>query len=295
MKTGVSAVIVTFNNENEIADCLESLAKELADGDWQLTIIDNQSLDRTVEILQSTLYRMTGCEAELICNQKNIGFTSALNQGLKKSRGELLLILNPDTKWQSGSLETLKRTLIRNPKTGVVAPQLLNPDGSVQPSCRRFPGHRDVVFEVFGLSRIFKTSRIFNGWKMGDFDHRVRRSVEQPQGACLLFRRDVLNAVGWWDEDFPMFFSDVDWCRRVKAAGFDIVFEPAAKVIHHRGVSVFQKRPAMIWSSHRSFYWYFRKHYPQRRLANLLMGWLLLFTAVPRMAIAAIRKIQSLV
>jgi hypothetical protein len=289
----LSVVIVTFNNENEIADCLESLAKELAGDHWQLTVIDNHSQDRTVEILQSAFYRMTGCEAELICNQKNLGFTSALNQGLNKSRGQLLLILNPDTKWQSGSLEALKRVLAHNSKTGVVAPQLLNPDGSVQPSCRRFPLHRDVVFEVFGLSRIFKTSSILNGWKMGDFDHHGQRSVQQPQGACLLFRRDVLDAVGRWDEDFPMFFSDVDWCRRVKAAGFDIVFAPAAKVIHHRGASVFQKRAAMIWSSQRSFYRYFRKHYPRRRLANLLIGWLLLFTAVPRMVIAAIRKVRS--
>lgn len=292
MKAGVeiSVVIVTFNNENEIADCLNSLAKELAGKNWQLTVIDNHSRDRTVEILQSTFHKMTGCEAELICSLKNIGFTGALNQGLQQSRGEMLLILNPDTKLQSGSLEALKRALFNNPKTGVVAPQLLNADGSVQPSCRRFPQHRDVVFEIMGLSRVFKTSKLFNAWKMGDFDHQLQRSVEQPQGACLLFKREVLATVGLWDENFPMFFSDVDWCRRVKAAGFEIVFEPAAKVIHHKGVSVFQKRPEMIWSSHHSFYRYFIKHHPQRPLANVLIGGLLWLTAVPRIATAALRK-----
>ncbi len=290
----VSVVIVSFNNENEIGECLDSLALELEKDCWQLMVIDNGSEDRTPKKVRQ---RLTGLNAsrvtgELICNQKNIGFTKALNQGLQKSGGEFILILNPDTRLQPGSLRILRQVLCETDGIGVSAPQLLNADGSIQPSCRRFPRHRDVIFEMMGLNSIFKTSQFFNGWKMGGFDHQVQRSVEQPQGACLFFRRSVLDKVGLWDERFAMFFSDVDWCQRVKDAGFDIVFEPAAQVIHYKGVSVYQKRPAMVWSSHRSFFTYFTKHYdrPKYLLANYFIGLLLLLTVVPRMLIAMLKK-----
>lgn len=290
----VSVVVVTFNNENEIADCIDSLARELENDRWQLMVIDNCSADRTSETVRLKLSALDaiGISMELICNQENLGFTRALNQGLRKSHGEFILILNPDTRLQQESLRILKKKLYETDLIGVAAPQLLNADGSVQSSCRRFPRHRDVIFEMTGLSSVFKSSQLFSGWKMGDFDHRVGRSVDQPQGACLFFRRSVLNAVGLWDERFPMFFSDVDWCRRVKKAGFDIVFEPAAKVVHHKGVSVHQKRPRMIWSSQRSFFRYFMKHYDQPKyfLANYVTGFLLLVTAVPRILFARLKK-----
>jgi hypothetical protein len=288
----VSVVIVTFNNEHEIVHCIDSLFAELGSVPWELIVIDNCSQDGTVENVRSQFSRVNDKNArvEFICNEKNIGFTRALNQGLTKTRGQFILTLNPDTRLQPGSVKTLRAAV--TPTCGVAAPQLLNADGSVQSSCRRFPRHRDVVFEILGLNRIFKSSAIFNGWKMGDFDHRHRRSVDQPQGACLFFTREVFDAVGLWDERFPMFFSDVDWCRRVKNAGFEIVFEPDAKVVHHKGVSIFQKRAAMIWSSHLSFYAYFIKHYsaPKFFVINRLIGFALFVTGMVRAAVAWLRK-----
>ncbi|RMF58121.1 MAG: glycosyltransferase family 2 protein, partial [Calditrichaeota bacterium] len=211
------------------------------------------------------------------------GFTRALNQGLARSRGEYILVLNPDTVLQPGCLTVLLGVLAERERVGVVAPQLLNPDGTVQPSCRRFPRYRDVLFEASGLSRAFSGSRVFNGWKMGDFDHTTGRGVDQPQGACLLFHRSVLTKVGLWDEGFPMFFSDVDWCRRVKHQGYEIWFEPTARVVHLQGRSIFQHRPRMIWSSHCSFYRYFKK-YDGISPANVLVGAVLFFSAIVRVA-----------
>ena len=105
--------------------------------------------------------------------------------------------------------------------------------------------------------------------------------MDQPQGACLLFRRHLLQEVGYWDESFPMFFSDVDWCLRVKQHGWQILFEPLAQVIHHKGSSVYQNRPSMIWSSHISFYRYLKKHHPNP-IINPLLGLLLIITAIFR-------------
>jgi hypothetical protein len=293
----VSVVIVAFNNEHEIRLCLESVISELKKFSFQIFIIDNHSRDRTrnqISEFCSMLANQNG-EVELIFNPNNIGFTAALNQGLKRSRSDDILILNADTMLKSGSLVTLKTTLQSQKQIGVVAPQLLNPDGTIQPSCRRFPRYRDVLFEITRLSYLFKKSRIFNAWKMGDFDHRSRRRVDQPQGACLLFRRQLLEEVGLWDERFPMFFSDVDWCQRVKSQEYEIVFEPAAQVIHHKGVSVLQQRLRMIWSSHRSFYKYFKKHYYQPKffLLNAILGAILFFAAILRIAWASLANRQS--
>ena len=285
-RVNFTVVIVAFNNEHEIRACLESVISELKNFTFQIIIIDNHSQDRTrnqISEFCAMLANQNG-EIELIFNPMNVGFTAALNQGLKRSRGEYILILNPDTAPKPRSLVALKNSLDAEKRVGVVAPQLLNSNGTVQPSCRRLPRHRDVLFEITGLSFLFKKSGVFNGWKMGDFDHRSRRSVDQPQGACLLFRRQLLEEVGFWDETFPMFFSDVDWCRRVKSRGYEIVFEPAAQVVHHKGVSVLQRRAQMIWSSHRSFYKYFKKHYNQPKfvILNEMLDIVLFWSALVR-------------
>ncbi|MCG8603933.1 glycosyltransferase family 2 protein [bacterium] len=257
-----SVVIVTFNNEKEIQGCLVSLTEELKSSKYQILVVDNDSRDKTRSIIRQILseQRHNSGDIELVENDNNRGFTSALNHGLRISRGDYILVLNPDTEVQTGSLAALRSYLEAEPGTAIVAPQLLNTDRTVQHSCRRFPRRRDVFFEMLGLSHFFRESQVFNNWKMGDFDHTVRRKVDQPQGACLMFRRHLLQIVGFWDETFPMFFSDVDWCHRVKLAGYDIVFEPDAKVVHHQGASVLRDRSRMIWSSHRSFYRYFKKY-----------------------------------
>jgi len=279
----ISVVIVTYENESEIADCLDALYEELRGVTAEIFVIDNGSRDGTKKIVENRFREQNQTRCVLISNEVNHGFTKALNQGLKKCRGDLVLVLNPDTRFRKGSLRVLGDALQRDATVGVVAPQLLNPDGSVQPSCRRFPRRRDVLFASLGLSYLFPNSR-FNAWKMPDFDHRQRRSVDQPQGACLLFRHKILEMVGLWDERFPMFFSDVDWCRRVKQKGMDIIFEPAAKVVHQKGVSIAKRRAVMIWSSHKSFYLYFRKYSPRIWfvIPDILTGILLFFSAIPR-------------
>lgn len=180
-------------------------------------------------------------------------------------------------------------------QTGVVAPQLRNPDGSLQPSCRRFPRRRDVTYECLGLNLLFPKSRLFNSWKMGDFDHLSQRRVEQPQGAFLLTTREVMNSVGLWDETYPMFFSDVEWCHRVKNAGLDIIFEPGARVMHQKGVSIYKRRAAMIWTSHISFYRYLKKYRAHGLgfIVNGLFGVFMVILALVRIGLSKLTTNSS--
>ncbi len=201
-----------------------------------------------------------------ITNADNYGFTAALNQGLAHvPEGAAVLFLNPDTVLPPDSLAGLMKSLYANEKIGVIAPQLRFPSSgamqheTIQPSCRRFPTYSDLFYEFTGLARAFPNSARCNRWKMGDFDHRSSREVEQPQGACLLARPEVIKQVGLWDERFPLFFSDVDWCRRVRQAGWKIYFNAEVFIYHEQGASVKQVRPRAIWSSHVSFWRYFRK------------------------------------
>ncbi|MDZ7334274.1 MAG: glycosyltransferase family 2 protein [candidate division KSB1 bacterium] len=280
-----SIVIVTFNNQYEIVSCIESLGHALAGFRAEIFLIDNYSADETFHISKKLLSQFDERHHwSLICNETNIGFTKAVNQGLRQAQGDFVLLLNPDTELPADVFRPLVEILHADPQVGMVAPQLRNPDGSIQPSCRRFPRRRDVIYHALGLHWLFKRSREFNSWKMGDFDHQSQREVDQPQGAFLLARRQAVDQVGLLDERFPMFFSDVDWCRRFIAHGWKILFVPSVQIVHHKGTSIYRNRLKMIWSSHRSFYHYFQKY--QRgffqRMLNLLIGEILIGLALVR-------------
>jgi len=282
----ISVVLVTYQSAAEIKDCLESLL-QASSLPLQILIADNASTDGTQALLKNLLVDLKSENRtfEFFFQTVNLGFTRALNTLLARADGDMTLFLNPDTSgWPVGGLDRLAQHLHDSPSIGVVAPQLLYEDGSVQSSCRRFPKHRDLFFEMTGLSKLFSRSAFFNGWRMGDFDHLSARDVDQPQGACLLTRCEVIKRVGLWDEKFPMFFSDVDWCRRVWAAGWQIRFVPEVKVMHHQGVSVHKRRAAMIWTSHKSFYDYLCKYHRDWRgkILNVVAGIALMVAAICR-------------
>src|SRR5262249_53422120 len=162
--------------------------------------------------------------------------------------------LNPDTEVQPEAIRYLLDFLADHPKVGIVAPKLLNSDGTVQRSCRQFPTFLGMLYELLGLSRLFPDNPRFREYKMLDWDHDDERQVDQPEGACLLLRREVIEQVGLLDEGFFMLFEEVDWCYRIKQAGWEIWFTPGAQVVHHYGQSIKQVKTRMILSSHRGLY-----------------------------------------
>jgi len=284
----ISIIIVTFNHEQEITKCLTTFRSAITSFQTELFIIDNHSTDRTVSVSKKLLSNLEKKHHwSIICNETNKGFTSAVNQGVVRSRGKYVLILNPDTELPANLFKPLIEIFNKNNEVGIVSPQFRNPDGSIQPSCRRFPRHRDVIYNAIGLNWLFKESKKFNYWKMGEFDHQAQREVEQPQGAFLLARREAIEQVGLLDEQFPMFFSDVDWCQRFNKKGWKILFVPGVQIVHHKGTSIYKNRLKMIWSSHRSFYYYFQKYYRGTcwSFINHITGELLILLAILRSVI----------
>jgi GT2 family glycosyltransferase len=267
----ISIIIVTWNSQDYIRSCLDSMFSQ--DQDLEVIVADNGSQDSTLDTL-----REYGNRIMILENQNNLGFAGAVNQGLKLASGDFILLLNPDTVLTPGALGSMTGFLSEHPDIWALGPQLLNMDGSVQRSCRQFPDGWIIFYEFTWLSRLFPKSKTCGRWRMGYFDHLTPTEVQQPMGACLMVKREVLDRVGLLDEDnFPMFFNEVDWCLRISRAGGKLYFLPQAKVFHHHGVSTRRIKKAMIISSHQSLARYFSKHYPHRlstliiRIMNRLM------------------------
>ena len=282
----LSVVIITYNSSQYISECLRSVLPELGNLKAEIILIDNNSDDNSLELVTkfSASELPENITVRIMANDVNSGYAPAINQGMKNSSGDYLLLLHPDVNIREKSLKVMLNTLNEDSSLGMVAPQFLFPDDSIQPSCRRFPNYTSVIYEALGLTKLFSSSKTFNGWKMGDFDHSSRREVDQPMSACVLLKREVLDQVGLMDEQFVMFFNDVDWCKRIKDAGWKIVFNPDATVEHVLGGSVKFARSRMILRSHTGFYLYFHKHFrkPSHRIMNQIMGLILFLTVLPR-------------
>lgn len=293
-KFDLSVIIVTFNNEKTIKKCLNSLSQSISHLRTQLIIIDNKSTDRTREILfdQNIWNSHLFAKVEKLENKKNLGYTRAVNLGLKLCTGKILLLLNPDIILLNNTIPFLYSTLLAENRYGIVAPQLRYLNGQIQPSCRRFPRKIDVVYEFLGLAKMVPQSRIFNKWRMPDFDHRTSRNVDQPQGAFLLIKESVIKKIGYLDENLPMFFSDVDLCYRVITAGWEIWFCSMVFAYHVKGASVRQKWAEMIVSSHRSFVDYFAKYDTRNSdcVKTLLTKFMLLIATPIRLLLIKIRE-----
>jgi len=279
-KIDLSIVTVTWNSADEIYDCLRTSYDALNGINAEFIIIDNASEDRSLKEIERAveygIHRITVIE-----NASNLGYTKACNQGIASSNGRHILLLNPDTKPSGDSLFRLVNELDSNPNLGAVAPQLLNTDGSVQHSCRTFPGYWDMFCEFTLLSSIFPKSRLFANWKMGYFDHKENMIVDQPMAAALLVNGKLMRELKGFDENFNMFFNDVDLCKRIYESGRQILFTVDAKVFHIKGASVKKVKTAMIGIWNDDCRKYFRKHF-DKPISLFLLSASLTITGVLR-------------
>jgi hypothetical protein len=275
----LSIVIVTWNSEEFIRNCLDSIFLSQGNFTSEVMVVDNGSSDGTAKIVEQFYPQVN-----LIQNKKNLGYAKANNQGIEKAKGKYVLLLNPDTQVLEDALSLMYEFMEENPKIGALGPKLLNPDKTVQASCREFPTFFTLIWEFSGLSRLFPRSRVFGRWRMGYFNFDKQRETDQPMGSSLMLRRATLEDVGAFDENFVMFFNDVDLCFRIKKGGWKIYFYPEAKVIHYKGASTRKVKAKMIWLSHLAFYKFFKKH--KTGLANRLC---LFFLLIPLILSAWIR------
>jgi GT2 family glycosyltransferase len=237
----VGIVIVTYNSEAEIGACLDSALATAA----EVVVVDNGSTDSTLDQVRSR-------GARLIANSGNRGFGAAVNQGIRSIEADRILLLNPDAVLESG-LDRLT-ALCDRPETGAAGGKLIDTGGRPQTgfNVRRLPTPTALLFEVLLINRLWPGNPVNWHYRCYDFSLDVPAEVEQPAGAFLMFRREVWSTLGGFDEQFyPIWFEDVDFCKRLRDDKYHLYYEPCAVATHQGGHSI-----RKILLEKRELYWY---------------------------------------
>ncbi len=265
----MSAVIVSWNVKDLLKKCILSVLDNTEHvKDMEIIVVDNASADGSADMVASTFPSV-----KLIRNLDNVGFSRANNQGIEASSGEYVLLLNPDTEVRLGAVDKLCSYLDRNTDTAGVAPKLLNADGSLQRSILGFPTLGAMAARQLFVEYLWPDNPWSKAYNLPDHDYGAVSDVDQPMGACILFRRSALEEAHGFDAASFMFFDEVDLCFRIKKAGWKIRYIPDAEVVHYGGSSV-KKWGAFNLSRHwtRSRNLFFRKHYGAMQLAALYLA-----------------------
>ncbi|MBI2941345.1 MAG: glycosyltransferase family 2 protein [Chloroflexi bacterium] len=253
----LSVIIVSFNTRELLGDCLHSVAASLArtpEIRAETWVVDNASLDGSADLVREEFPWV-----HLTVSPVNVGFAAANNLAIRQSSGRYVLLLNSDTVVRGDALACLVRFLDEHPRAGAAGARLLNPDGSRQQSCFRFPTLWMSLLDFFPINHRLTNSRL-NG-RYPEHLHGQEFSIDHPLGACLLVRREVVEQVGLLDEGFFMYCEEIDWCLRIRRYGWDILYAPEPEIIHYGGQSTRQFRSRMFVELHRSRVRLFEKHY----------------------------------
>ena len=268
----LSIVVVSYNVRELLAQCLESVvssqltvarqALSLTTDDWRLTteifVVDNASRDGSAAMVRERFPSV-----RLIENANNRGFAAANNQAFAETRGRYVLMLNPDTVARGGALETLVKFMDAHAsrRAGVCGGKLLYSDGTLQHSAFAFPTLAQIFLDFFPLHWRLTDSRLNGRYPRARYARGEPFLIDHPLGADLMVRRDAAQQIGWLDDQFFIYCEEIDWCIRIKRAGWQIWCVPQAEIVHHEAQSTRQFREAMFVELWRARARLFDKHY----------------------------------
>lgn len=267
----ISFCVVSYNTKRLLLNCIDSLINaDMAGVDYEIIVIDNASADGTVDALKADFPKV-----RIIENDENLGYTKAMNLGFTQSSGEYVVQLNPDAEVNKHTFNTLYTWMNENPDIGIASPKVLNGDGTLQMQCRRsFARPWDVLSYFLGLHRLFPKSKKFGGYLMTYLPENEISDVEAVSGSCMFIRRDVIMQIGLLDERYFAYQEDADFCFRAKNAGWRIVYNPNAEIIHYGGLGGSRNHPyRAIYEWHKSYYLYYRKNL--RKDYIFLVNWVM--------------------
>lgn len=224
--------IVTYKTPELLQGCLAALEAERATWGEALAVVvsDNGSGDASPKLVTEGFPWV-----RLIQHSRNLGFGAAHNLALRGARARYLLVLNSDTVVQPGSLRRLVDFLEATPDVGIVGPRLRYPNGSIQPSRRRFPTLATYLLESTQLQRFWPGNPVRRRYLMADSPEARTQDVDWLVGAALCVRTRAARDLGLFDERYFLYSEEVDWCRRFRAAGWRVVYLPSAEVVHVEG------------------------------------------------------------
>lgn len=274
----VSILIVNWNTRDLLDACLSSIERFPGKQPVEVIVVDNASSDGSSDMVK-TKHPATN----LIEAGGNTGYAHGNNLAFGAAQGEWLLTLNPDTELYEDTLDQALEAMNRYPTAGALGAKQIFTDATTQASIRGFPTWLGIIGDATGLGKAFPKSK-FGSYRLAAFDYEKEQEAPQPMGTFLMFRREALEKVGDpncpFDENFPIFFNEVDLLYRLNKAGWPAIYAPKVRILHYGGEGTKQRRKEMIWESHRSLIRYFEKHHPSPFLP--LLKALVLFGAFVR-------------
>lgn len=252
----IDIIIVNYNSAECTTKAIDSLKKYCNGYHLNIIVVDNNSIESIKDI------EHRNPDIKLLVNDQNLGFSKAINQGFKKANSEYVVILNPDTVILAGFFDKLIDYLETHKNIGVIGPRILDGNGAIQGSARRFPtfwtsifGRKSPLTKLFPNNKFTKNEFICFSVKE---DENVE--VDWVSGACMIIRRTTFEAVGGFDERFFMYWEDTDLCRRIRNKGWKIIYYTRAKVVHYIGKSSSSRPIRSIFHFHNSCFKLFKKH-----------------------------------
>lgn len=260
----LSVIIVNYNGEQDLLRCLASLEAVRNELALEVIVVDNGSTDGSLEAGKTRFGRVIFVEAG-----KNLGFAAGCNLGLTRSQGRHAMLLNPDTEVLPGSLCRLVAALDQDPHWGIVGPRMLDQHNRPYLAARRFPTPFYLFCECTRLAYIFPSTKLFAAYFYGDCNQDSLDKVDQVEGSALVISEKARQTVGNLDPRFFLFFEEVDWCKRVWVAGFEIHLVQDAAIRHLRAATMSRFYVEARKANAASTMQYFAKHHGARGLARV--------------------------
>ena len=231
-KPDISIIIVNWKVRPLLEKCLDSIIADTKDFVVEIFVVDNDSRDNTSEMVMAKYPQVI-----MIALSSNRGFATANNIALAQAQGKYIFLLNPDTKVEPNFFKIIINYLEMHTEVGILGPQILNSDHSLQPSVRRFPKLLSQFLILLKMRNLYPNNRVFKDYFAQDFNYNQEQDVEQIMGAAMIITRSAFEKIGFLDERFFVWFEEVDYCRRAKDKGVIIRYLPTAQIIHHSGTS----------------------------------------------------------
>ena len=252
----VSIIIVNYNVEYFIKKCIESIKDTISSSKYEIIVVDNNSTDNSLQILKNNFKKIT-----IIENENNLGFSKAVNIGIKNSSGKYIALINPDIFFVEDTLMILRKYLIENIDVGIVGCKVLNPDGTFQLSSRRsFPDIFSLFSKQVGLSMLFPNSKFFSKYNQTYISLDEIQKTDSISGACMMFKRNIIRRIGYFDERFFLYFEDTDYCLRAINAGYFVIYNPQTQIIHYKRKSSINNKTVSMHHFDESFIKFYKKY-----------------------------------
>lgn len=254
----LSIIIVSYNTKDLTIQTIQSVVNTLETSiDYEIIVSDNNSTDGSIEMVEKYF-----SEVKLIKNKDNLGFPKGNNVAIKQALGRYILLLNSDTVVIDNCLEKCIKYMDLHKDIGVLGCKVVLKDGQLDHACKRgFPIPEASLFYMLKLHKLFPNNKKFGQYTLDYLHEDETNEVDSLTGAFMMLRREAVDEVGLLDEEFFMYGEDIDWCYRIKEAGWKVVYYPEAKIIHYKGASSKKKRFKTLYEFHRAMILFYDKHY----------------------------------